>query len=169
MTSCTPVAVRIEKMGYAPGASLKPPTDIIVFEKLIDQFLTDGFLTAQEPLTINQPDALQPQQPGATLADFSLGQIKGQGRIQSLHCLLGWMWQNQVDIERDYPLLCSTVQAIYVWPFKTETKMQEAIYNMKVSVRGSIRQSCHLIQIVGIALNLMKNHGLPDLGMFVRH
>eukprot|EP00973_Karenia_brevis_P032214 4440704-Karenia_brevis.AAC.1 len=31
MTSCTPVAVRIKKMGYAPGACLKPPTSTFFF------------------------------------------------------------------------------------------------------------------------------------------
>ena len=46
--------------------------------------------------------------------------------------------------------------------------MDEALENMKLSLRGSIRKIVNVIQLAMMIDNLTKKHGLQDFGVFIR-
>ena len=175
--SAAPLAMHIVTMGYTLGCSLKPPPGLVTSTMLLEQYAVDGFITSGEPLFVCQPSALQELKiyegldlytgPPPLIKMHSLGYIKGQARTLNLMALLVWCYINDVQIREIHPKLWETCRIVYVQPLHTGSKMDEALFNMKFSVRGSIRKQNNVIQTV-IMVQALFTHGLSDIMVFIR-
>ena len=144
---------------------LEAPPGKNVSEKLIDEMSVDGFMSAGEPLLVNQPAELLDNSV-TMLPDFSLGYIKGQARMNTLFDDLYDLYKAGVkkeDLEATHYTFWNACRAIYALPLDKGSKLEDALVNMKVSCQGSIRRANNVIQTVVIIRELSK-HGMPDFG-----
>ena len=179
-----PTVFGILAFAWAKGCSLKPSPGPKTFDALGDQILCDGFVTSGEPLLICQPRIFMGPVPdhyaelqvrmhetwtasGRLMCVHSLGYIKGHARTQILFSILVWSWKNGVDLKVVHPKLWRSCCAIYAHPLMVVSKVDEAMFNMKFSVRGNIRRKNNTIQCVIIVQELFK-HGLNDINCFIR-
>ena len=148
-----PTCCHMTALGHDLAASTKDPPGTQLFGELIDMYLTDGFKTSNEPLLVTQPDELAhlglklPEVQG-TLATASLGYIKGFARTSSMLAFVHWCWVHGHDLEVLHPNLHKSLLTIYVHYMPLETKVDEALKNMKVSCTGSIRRPPNIVGIV---------------------
>ena len=146
-----------------------------MFGQLTEQILMDGFLTSGDPLLVVQPamdgglvQLWQPEVAGnEPLRSASLGYVKGMAVASSLLMLLHYCFQNSVDLQTVHPQLCTSVLKIFVHHMPSQTKQDEALKNLKLSARGSIRKMANVIQIAQMIKNLSE-HGMDDFSGFVR-
>ena len=175
LATSVPLAIPVYMLGWSKEVSLKPRPGGQVFEALIDQFLTDGFVTSGEPLLITLPRELQNQQlevhsiphDPLKIEPFAIGYVKGQARVSTLMTLLHWAYTEGHDLKVLHPTLYQSICTIYCHPMKCASKVDEAMLNNKLSTRGSIRKSNNIIQTVIMVINLGA-YGLSDIGHFVR-
>ena len=73
----------------------------------------------------------------------------------------------KVGLKSAHPVLHESMRAVSVHHVSLESKVAEALQNMKLSARGSIRKKTNIIQVVVSVKNLYQ-HGLSDFGLFVR-
>ncbi|CAK0897612.1 unnamed protein product [Prorocentrum cordatum] len=151
---------------------MKPAPGKDVTRQLWENYLKDGFVTSGEPLLVSQPEELQvrpePPLPAPTAhAPHSLGYIKGQARSLALLALLHYCYSKNIDLKEVHPLLWQSVCRIYVLKVTYSTKADEALANMKLSARGSIRRANNLVVTVVMLHNLSKQ-GFGDLQSFAR-
>ena len=165
--STPPTCVHITSLGFMLQCSVKPPPGTLVCEDLTGQYMTDGFQTSAEPLRVVQPESIahlglqclwsasdDAAHLGLPLSTFSLGYVKGFARITTLHAILYWLWENGIDIEACLPKLHSSILQIWVYHNPRESKMHEALKNMKVSCAGSIRRAPNVIAITQMIRNV---------------
>ncbi|CAK0869799.1 unnamed protein product, partial [Prorocentrum cordatum] len=151
---------------------MKPAPGKDVTRQLWENYLKDGFVTSGEPLLVSQPEELQvrpePPLPAPTAhAPHSLGYIKGQARSLALLALLHYCYSKNIDLKEVHPLLWQSVCRIYALKVTYSTKADEALANMKLSARGSIRRANNLVVTVVMLHNLSKQ-GFGDLQSFAR-
>ena len=132
------------------------------------------FLVGGEPLLVSQPEELKEhynfdclQLDSSKLRAFSLGYVKGQGRSTSLLAILHYCWRENIEISQVHPKFYESARSIYVYHLSISTKIDEALMNMRISARGSVRRANNLITTVIMIQNLVE-HGLTDPMNFVR-
>ena len=174
--AAVPVTVHIASLGFSPDCSLKPAPGAEHFLQLTAQILQDGFVTAGEPLLVvqsrdpaNFAKAVQlwSGDGGQPLGTFSLGYLKGMARATAALALLHRIFVLKVDLKSVHPVLHESMRAVSVHHVSMGSKLAEALQNMKLSARGSIRKKTNIIQTVVVVKNLYQ-HGLSDFGLFVR-
>jgi hypothetical protein len=154
------------------ACSVKPPPGRDVFRQLCEHIMKDGFVTSGEPLLVSQPEDLQvpvepPQEAPMGHGPHSLGYIKGQARSTTLLTVLHYCYSKNVDLKKIHPVLYESCLKIYILKVQYSTKADEALANMKLSARGSVRRANNLVITVMMLHNLAKN-GLGDAQSFVR-
>ena len=163
-------------MGFSPDCSLKPAPGADLFLQLSAQILQDGFVTAGDPLLVvqsrdpaNSTKAVQlwSGDGGQPLGTFSLGYLKGMARATAALALLHRIFVLEVDLKSVHPVLHESIRAVSVHHVSMGSKLAEALQNMKLSARGSIRKKTNIIQTVVIVKNLLQ-HGLSDYQVLVR-
>ena len=81
---------------------------------------------------------------------FSVGYVKGQARALSLLALLSVMHEMNVTAEvllKEAPKFHDTVSLIWVQRIQEGSRSEEALLNMKLSLRGTLRKACNVVQI----------------------
>lgn len=175
LSNALPVCVHVAALGYHKTCSLKPPPGTALFGQLTEQIFMDGFLTSGDPLLVVQPamdgglvQLWQPEAFGSEpLRSASLGYVKGMARASSLLMILHYCFKNSVDLHTVHPKLYMSVLKIFVHHMPSQTKTDEALKNLKLSARGSIRKMANVIQIAQMIKNLCE-HGMDDFTGFVR-
>ena len=138
-----------------------------------------GFLTAEAPLLVSQsehstavhPALTSPWTPAADskgLRPFSLGNVKGFARASTLQMLLFRAMDLGIDLKTLMPDFWSSVRKVYVHCMPITNRLDEAMQNMKLSARGSLRQANNTIQCVVMIQNLCARGGLTDASHFIR-
>ncbi|CAK0804884.1 unnamed protein product [Prorocentrum cordatum] len=160
-------------LGYEESSSLKPPPGKAKSTQLLEQFLLDGFITTTEPPTINLPDGLKNTCPppwgvlgGSALSPRSLGYVEGHARATTLLALLLFIKKEGVDLYANNPVLFQSVRDIKVIRLRGKGMLEDALMNMKMSVRGSIRTANNVLQVAVIVANLQKA-GARSISTFV--
>lgn len=170
MGSTLPLCIHVTALGYDKACSAKEPPGEDVFTRLVDRYLIDGFVTASEPGWVVQPEALAhlglddlpPHGAGwkrGQLAVGSLGYIKFWGRVCSLHALLLWCKNQDINVADENPLLYSSLLTIYCYHVPQDTRADEAILNLVRSTQGSIRRGPNTIGMVLMMFNLNLGQG----------
>ena len=163
-----PQCVHVSALSFLPACSLKPPPGCDVTDQLVGEILQDGFITASEPLLVTQPAELAYLREGEDARAFYLGYAKGQARAVTILCILLYCMKNEYDIKAVHPKLYESILAIYVHSMKVTSKEEEALLNMKLSCRGSIRRACNIVEVVFMLQNLANRYGMSDSAGFVR-
>ena len=165
-----PTLVHLTSCGFEEDCSLRPPTAQETAELLVDEIMADGFITSGQPLLV-----LQSHTPTRTydkfegeLETFSLGYLKGMCRVSTVLTIIHRSWKCGYDLAVVHPTLHKTLFTIYVHHVPQNSKLDEALQNMKLSARGSIRKMVNVIQMVMMIKKLHTKFGLSDFGVFVR-
>ena len=167
-----PHCLHLSSLGFSRCCSLKPLPGNDVFLLLVEQYLADGFCTNSEPLLV-----VQSCSPGNSewktfcggpdpLPSFSLGYVLGMARVTSLLALLHSCWKAGLQIT-DHPVLYDSLLRVYAHHIEHSNKVDEAMHNMRMSARGSIRKSVNVIQ-AAVMIQTLVQHGLTDFGSFIR-
>ena len=176
--------VHAAALGFDSDCSLKPPPGRDLFKQLSEHILQDGFLTSGEPLLVVQsrpepegPDGAShattlkapwpSQGPGPSLAATSLGYLKGMARVTTTLVIIHRAWKLNLDMRVAPQKLCDSILTIYVHHVEQASKLDEALQNMKLSARGSIRKKTNLIQIV-MMVSKLQTFGMSDFIVFVK-
>ena len=178
MAHTTPLCLHVASLGLAGEASLKPSPGHKLVEELVDLILVNGFETASEPLRASQPDALNQKglailwpvlQGKMPLETFSIGCIKGLARTQVLHMILMWAKKERVDLVYVAPKIFTSVcQGIFAHYNPQDSKMEEALANMKISCSGSIRRAPNVLTVTKMIRELTLTAALTDYQIFTR-
>ena len=184
--STPPLCLHPSGIGFSLDASLKPFPTYDVFNDLTSQILKDGFVTATDPLIvsevmpspfINDTDIIGVTEMvpvfgeignANTMKPFTLAWVKGMARGCCLLTILHLLRKFQICLEQQFPALHRTAGKIYVYNRPFGNKVDEALENMKLSLRGSIRKIVNVIQLAFMIENLTKKHGMQDFGVFIR-
>lgn len=173
-----PSAYRLRAFAWDDRCSLKPAPGRDHAMTLVEHFLKHGFVTSGDPI-LAQHAAVEPMKKGLLapwdkpdhgdcLAPFSLAFIKGRARITSLLALLWVMFDGGVTkIAGSHKLLCETCSVIWAQRLQRHSSEQEVLTNMKLSLQGSLRKPCNVIQIAQMIRKLLKEGG-ADYAGFVR-
>eukprot|EP00438_Fugacium_kawagutii_P022435 Skav232862 [mRNA] locus=scaffold2451:162468:166474:+ [translate_table: standard] len=175
-----PLVVHVAALAFDQTSSLKPPPGISQVLSLIEQYLQDGFVTSAAdcgPLLVleriggnkqEKPDLWQDRVGlDEPLLPFSLGYLKGFTRAVSLLFLLHRLWKKEIDVADELPRLFETVSRVHCLHVKQESRLEEAMANMRMSCRGSLRKATNLIQAVIMVTNLHAM-GAGDHMSFIR-
>jgi len=100
MGKATPLAMHLCVFTYHDAGSTKPPPHVRTSLQLLEEYLTDGFVTSTEPILIKQPRKLEDSAysplapwclevqgaatPEGQLLAGSVGYIKGQARVHTV-------------------------------------------------------------------------------------
>ena len=172
MSDVLPLTVHVSALGFARDCSLKPPCGLDLMISLCDLYLTEGFATAGEPLLVLQNCTTRmskelPELEEDGLQTFSLGYLKGFARATSLLCLLHFLMKRPVSLEKEFPALWDSVLRIRVHHVKTSSRINEALTNMKMSCKGSLRKATNTVQCV-FMLNSLMTVGVAEPMVLVR-
>ena len=179
MGESLPLRLHVSTLGFDVACSVKPPCGPDLAMELVEQFLKGGFVTADNPLLCSQPPGIvcchhsltQPWPEnlatGKSLKPFNLAYAKGFARCSTLLMLLHKIMLAKVDL-RTFPELTDTTGQIYAHVVQSSSRIDEALFNMKVSARHSLRKANNLVQCVFILKNLMVVGGLQEIGTFVK-
>ena len=171
-----PLCLHPATLAYTENCSLKTYPTMEVFDELLHQILQDGFCTQSEPLLYSQVlenfngdlDAPWKDQDPQPLKPFTVPFTKGAARSITLHALLLYSWKNSLDLEHRLPKVHESILKIYGHCRAHGSKVDEALKNMKLSLRGSIRRKTNLIQLAMMVERLCNQHGLQDFTDFLR-
>ena len=184
MAQSPPVPLHLAALGFQEGVSLKPAPGREHTLELIAMFLKDGFITASDVLLISQPAVLatansELQVPwgkdssDAVLGAFSVGYIKGRARVTSLFALLFAMYEADGDdtmgdtLQSQCFKFWDSCRVVWAQHFKQATKEDEALQNMKLSLRGSLRKAANIVQVATMIRKLLAE-GHTDFNSFLR-
>lgn len=179
MGESLPLRLHISTLGFEAACSVKPPCGPDLAMELVEQFLKGGFVTADNPLLCSQPEGIFVCQhdltrpwdenlvTGRSLKPFSLSYAKGFARCSTLLMLLHKIMAAKVDL-RTFPELTDTVGQIYAHVVQSSSRIDEALFNMKISARHSLRKANNLVQCVFILKSLMVVGGLTEIGTFIK-
>ncbi|CAK9018185.1 Uncharacterized protein SCF082_LOCUS13970 [Durusdinium trenchii] len=170
-----PLCLHVSMLGFTSACTLKPPPGSEHCNNLIQEFLKDGFLTASDPLLVmeHDPDCAPfdvPMHPSQKARAFSLAYLKGYARSCTLLFVLHRIKSLGLDLAEDESLkpLMGSVVKIWAHCVHHPSRMDEALQNMKLSARGSLRHANNLIQCCFIIRNLRGKCGLSDSSVFVK-
>lgn len=102
-----------------------------------------------------------------TLKVASIGYTKGMARSCSLLAFLYWCKEASVDLAARHEQLWKSILTIYVQHKKHESRVEEALDNMKISLKGDVRRKASLPQQALIIVRL-SHYGFNDNAGFVR-
>jgi len=173
-----PLAVHVGAFAFQDGCSVKPPPGKDLFLSLAEHILKHGFVTSGDALFVGgvvSPlnDALSAPWPhqmdeSTVLSPFSLGFVKGRARMTALLAVLHVMFKdNLADVASLHKVLFDTVCLVWAQRLQQHNKEEEVLTNMKLSLRGSLRKPCNVIQIADMIRKLIKDGG-SDYQSFVR-
>ena len=148
LAQALPIALHVSSFSYHTEAAVKPAPGRDLTLQLVDHYLADGFITSGEVLLVSQPTALK--QAGERLPPFTVGYVKGQARMLSLLGLLFVMHEKRITMEilaKDLPKFHDSVCLIWAQRVDEGSRTEEALLNMKLSLRGSLRKACNVVQI----------------------
>lgn len=180
MGETLPLPLHVSCLGFDASCSLKPPCGIDIAKELAGLYIQNGFISGSQPLVLAQPEGTSGCCPYAlkgpwekdagssVLKPFSLGYLKGFARASSLLMVLHRSMVLQLDLKKCLPLLYDSVCKISVHCFKQNSRVDEALMNMKMSASGSVRKAVNLIQCVYMLKNLMRVAGLHDTATFIK-
>ena len=179
MGESLPLRLHIATLGFDAACSVKPPCGPDLAMELVEQFLKGGFVTADNPLLCSQPEGIfvcqhdltrpwsETLATGKTLKPFNLAYAKGFARCSTLLMLLHKIMLAKVDL-RTFPELTDTTGQIYAHVVQSSSRIDEALFNMKISARHSLRKANNLVQCVFILKKLMVVGGLQEIGTFIK-
>lgn len=174
-----PNAFHLAAFAFNDRCSMKPPPGRDAALTLAEHILKHGFVTSGDPIlaqheTLDQPVGAAVRPPwskpvqGECLEPFSVAFIKGRARISSLLALLWVMFDGGVTrIAESHKLLWETCCVIWTQHLQQHTKEEEVLTNLKLSLKGSLRKACNVIQIAQMVRKLLKEGG-TDYGSFIR-
>ena len=104
-----PAIVHAAALGYTQSCSLKGAPSLKVSLQLLEEIITDGFVSAGEPLLLTElhgewDPVVSPwkkDHPENTIEAFSLGFVKGAARICTLHAILVVALDDKVNLKQD--------------------------------------------------------------------
>ena len=175
-----PLLCHVAALGFSELCSLKPPPGRAQCLALCEQYLLDGFLTSTNesgPLLVLEglgvatkalPEDLWHTQCRDAMSAFSLGYLKGMARSCSLLFLLHRLMVTQVPVERELRALYATVRQVHVHHIRLASRMDEALTNMRISCRSSLRKATTTLQSVVMVRNLVQMGTVNDYMAFVR-
>ena len=174
LASFPATVLHVAALGFGKDCTLKPAPGKELFGQVVEQYLQDGFLTSGEPLLVVQSRDPKSFEGFPTLwsdpdvlPTFSLAYLKGFARATSALALLHKTWKLRVDLKIVHPVLYQSFLAVHVHHLQQGSKMDEALQNMKLSARSSIRKKQNVVQTVVVVQNLY-THGLSDFTVFIR-
>ena len=144
LSTTLPLAAHVSTLAFEQAASVKPAPGRDLTLQLVDHYLADGFITSGQVLLVSQPDAL--------LCDPLPGPWDGELKAfsVSLLALLSIMREMKVSVDvllKGAPKFHETVSLIWVQRIQEGSRSDEALLNMKLSLRGTLRQACNAVQI----------------------
>ena len=176
LSAAVPVTVHIASLGFSADCSLKPAPGADISVQLAAQILQDGFVTVGEPLLVVQSQdpanyknnvQLWGNDKTLSLGTFSLGYLKGMARVSSALALLYRVFILKIDLQSVHPVFHESARSVTVHHIALGSKLEEALQNVKLSARGSIRKKTNIIQVV-VMVKKLYQHGLHDFTVFVR-
>lgn len=178
LAESTPLLFHVSALGLDGSSSLKPSPGKAFCLQLAEQFLLEGFLTSTShagPLLIQErrhwlPGSDQPllwQDAHNDLIPFSLGYLKGMARSSSLLFLLHRISGMSIDVLKELPMLHQTVSKIHCHHVKINSRVDEALCNMRMSRRGSMVKATNTLQAV-IMVKQLVDQGLTTHMQFIR-
>ena len=181
VASTLPLVVHVSTLGFTAQCTLKPPLGMDLALRLVQQFLVEGFKTGDQPLYVLQhsevclfpeqgPWMLAGQGPEAArgLKPFNLSFLKGFSRATSLLMLLHRVKESGINLSEQLPDFHQSIRKIHVQVLRQASRMAEALSNMQISSRHSLRSAPNTVTSVFTIRNLMKVGGLQDVGTFIK-
>ena len=173
-----PLAIHVGAFAFQEGCSVKPPPGRDLFLTLAEHILKHGFVTSGDALYVSgavasRGDPFEAPWPRegsdmAPLEPFSLGFVKGRARMTILLAVLHVMYSDNIsDVATLHKVLFDTVCLVWAQRLQQHNKEDEVLTNMKLSLRGSLRKPCNVIQIAEMIRKLIRDGG-SDYQGFVR-
>ena len=137
----------LSMFSFNAGASSKPAPYRTTVTSLVDEYLTNTFLTRGDPLVVY---ALTPEHPGFVDNDsFWLGYVKGAARTTTAMALAYLMLDLYGDAGISHginPTFWESLTNVWVkWEVHNPSLEQVAFANAKLSARGAIRKANDII------------------------
>ena len=146
-------------------------------EQIAEEILTDGFLTSGEPLLVMKKatedlngDVAAPWSGCGgvgPLQPFSLSFVKGRARAATAFAILSLVVDEDIDLKLVYPKLWESLRCVHVKPIRVVNDREQALLNIKLSQRGSIRKGYNCITWV-MTLRSLQQKGDSDAAVLVR-
>ena len=171
-----PTVLHIAAFAWGDSSSIKPSPGEDTCNELLAWIEKDGFVTGSEPIRVAQPEACKvelgcahPQwQCGPDrLLKGSVGYLKGRARMETMIMVLHMCHAEGIELNNIHPQLFNSLLRIYVFFTPKSSKREEALENMAISCKGSIRKAPNIITISKISLTL-KGLGDGDHGSFIK-
>ena len=134
----------------------KSPTSIKRALRLADEIMTDGFVTAADPLQILHGSDSEMKQVGLKteapwVEEASLDVIpplsnlhhKSQGRVAMLQMIVSMIMDDEVNLKEIHPVLWQSVREMRCVALQFGSVRQQVFANFKVSARGDIRTAAN--------------------------
>ena len=176
-TSKAALCYHVAALGYDEKCSIRPPPEAVTCLLLADQYLVDGFITSSDPLLILPKPELGvdtdlvrlwvPPAGESVLGVQTVGYLKGMARTTTLLSMLHLVMIDDLPLATLNPKLFSSVLRIRAHFMPQRSRVDEALKNMKISTRGSIRKGPNLFTIVGI-INNLSTVGYTDYPAFMK-
>ena len=170
-----PLVVHVCQLGFAKEASVKPNPSSHSASLIVEHFLTQGFLSGEEPLQVKLLDTSSPYCPWSSsegvrdpMGAFSLGYSKGMLRATTLLSLL-LLWYEDGSADKflaSFEKLRTTISKIYVHAVAYPSLAEEIFANFRMSLRGAIRKPPNMLTWITVLQNL-KGHGYEDSGTVI--
>ena len=103
-----PGIVHLASLDFTHSCSLKGAPSLKVSLQLLEEIVTDGFVSAGEPILVTaiQKDTVldcpwKQDHPEDTIGAFGLGFVKGAARICTLHAIILVALEDRVDLKKD--------------------------------------------------------------------
>lgn len=177
LSTTQPLVVHVAALGFEATCSLKPPPGALQAKDLVDQYFLEGFCTTSSeagPLLVLEhhyagdvPELWQDGVSDNQLVPFSLAYLKGMARASSLLFLLHRLYVSKIDVSEEMSLLHKSVCKIHVHCVKVMSRLEEALSNMRISCRGSLRKSTNTVQAVCM-IQTLRGMGVCGHMTFVR-
>ena len=172
--------IHIACLNFDPAHSPREPTRSNTCLELLDNILTDGFVTDRDPLIVctGGPEKIRargnvasemPWAEGsaAALPAFSVALQKGSARVATLHLVLSICLDDEVDLQQVAPAVWHSMRCLQFYNVAFSTLREQTFNNFKLSARGAIRKPPNVVSWV-IMLTRMATAGDKDVGTILR-
>ena len=165
MDTNTIVSCHVWDLGFSTGTSTKPPTYQQTANLLLDQILTNGFVSQHDPLLVWEglPQGDLESQENGSFKAFWLSYVKGAARSTTVLFLCQLCRENNWNLEIIAPEIHQSLCCIYVRRQTMATDLGAiALENAKLSARGAIRRSHCAITWLG-KLQMLRDRNLKPV------
>ncbi len=165
MDTFTNFPVRLVDLGFFKGCSSKPDTMLWTSVRLVDEYLLDGFVTANHPLLLYQGPVKDLPGPDESSPWFWTHYVKGAARATTALFVAHVCFQQNWDLQVLKPILFETLQLVHCRVGAVSTDATTiALENAKLSNRGSICKPHDVITWLGKLHNLSsKGFSAPEI------